>query len=59
MSLRSTLRGAVNFSVGWLPGPAMAGYERSMKTRPEARYAGYLYPTEIIATAVWLYSGFP
>ena len=30
-----------------------------MTTRPDRCYAGYRYPTEIIATAVWLYFRFP
>ena len=30
-----------------------------MTTRPDARYASYRYPAEIIATAVWLYFRFP
>lgn len=30
-----------------------------MTTRPDPRYAGYRYPAEIIATAVWLYFRFP
>ncbi|CAO3437430.1 transposase [Azospirillum endophyticum] len=30
-----------------------------MTTRPNPRYAGYRYPAEIIATAVWLYFRFP
>lgn len=30
-----------------------------MTTRRDPRYAGYSYPAEIIATAVWLYFRFP
>lgn len=30
-----------------------------MTTRPDPLYAGYRYPAEIIATAVWLYFRFP
>ncbi|HYD63939.1 IS6 family transposase [Azospirillum sp.] len=30
-----------------------------MTTRPDPRYAGYRFPAEIIATAVWLYFRFP
>ncbi|CAO3433308.1 transposase [Azospirillum doebereinerae] len=30
-----------------------------MTTPAERRYAGYRYPAEVIATAVWLYFRFP
>ncbi|MHA7066222.1 IS6 family transposase [Azospirillum argentinense] len=30
-----------------------------MTTRPDPRYAGYRFPAEVIATAVWLYFRFP
>lgn len=30
-----------------------------MTTRPDCRYAGYRYPAEVIATALWLYFRFP
>lgn len=51
--------GTVNLSVTLLPGPAKAGWGRGRTTRSDARYAGYRYPAEIIATAVWLYYRFP
>ena len=30
-----------------------------MTTRSDPRFAGYRYPAEVIATAVWLYFRFP
>ena len=41
-----------------LPG-GPCGVWDGMTTPPDPRYAGFRYPAEIIATAVWLYFRFP
>jgi hypothetical protein len=46
--------GTVTVSVTCLPGQALAKYGSVMTTRSDPRYAGYRFPAEIIATAVWL-----
>lgn len=35
------------------------GYRVAMTTPRDARYVGYRFPAEVIATAVWLYFRFP
>ncbi len=50
------LAGTVKLTLGRRAG---AGYRVAMTTPRDPRYAGYRYPGEVIATAVWLYFRFP
>jgi hypothetical protein len=44
-------KGTVKSTVAWRKG---YGYRVAMTTPRDRRYAGYRFPAEVIATAVWL-----
>ena len=52
-------KGTVKLGRGWLPSRSETELWTGMTVCSDPRYAGYRYPAEIVATAVWLYFRFP